>query len=182
MVYREVSVIEVREVLRVWLAGHGVRRTAELAGVDRKTVRRYVEAAQAAGLTQQSAPDALDDGLVGAVLSACRPGRPGGFGTAWDALCAREEQIRAWVRGGLTTVKIGDLLAREGTAVPYRTLARFVAERCEGGRSRATVRVDDGEPGAECQLDFARMGLVPDPGAGRRRLAHALIFTAVFSR
>ena len=58
MVYREVSVIEVREVLRVWLAGHGVRRTAELAGVDRKTVRRYVEAAQAAGLTQQSAPDA----------------------------------------------------------------------------------------------------------------------------
>ena len=87
-----------------------------------------------------------------------------------------------WVRGGLTTVKICDLLAREGTAVPYRTLARFVAERCEGGRSRATVRVDDGEPGAECQLDFARMGLVSDPGAGRRRLAHALIFTAVFSR
>jgi transposase len=182
VVYREVSVIEVREVLRVWLAGHGVRRTAELAGVDRKTVRRYVEAAQAAGLTQQSALDAVDDGLVGAVVSSCRPGRPGGFGTAWDALCAREEQIRAWVRGGLTTVKIGDLLAREGTAVPYRTLARFVAERCEGGRSRATVRVDDGEPGAECQLDFARMGLVPDPGAGRRRLAHALIFTAVFSR
>ena len=116
------------------------------------------------------------------MVSACRPGRPGGFGTAWDALCAREEQIRAWVRGGLTTVKIGDLLAREGTAVPYRTLARFVAERCEGGRSRATVRVDDGEPGAECQLDFARMGLVPDPDTGRRRLAHALIFTAVFSR
>ena len=75
MVYREVSVIEVREVLRVWLAGHGVRRTAELAGVDRKTVRRYVEAAQAAGLTQQSAPDALDDGLVGAVVSAGSAGR-----------------------------------------------------------------------------------------------------------
>jgi len=34
----------------------------------------------------------------------------------------------------------------------------------------------------ECQLDFARMGLVYDPGQGRRRVAHALIFTAVYSR
>ena len=48
--YREVSVIEVREVLRVWLSGAGFRRVAALAGVDRKTVRRYVAAAVAAGL------------------------------------------------------------------------------------------------------------------------------------
>ena len=34
----------------------------------------------------------------------------------------------------------------------------------------------------ECQLDFGRLGLVPDPDAGRRRVAHALIFTAVYSR
>src|SRR5262249_48890174 len=37
-------------------------------------------------------------------------------------------------------------------------------------------------PGVECQVDFARMGLVYDPGAGRRRVTHALIFTAVYSR
>ncbi|MGH3721134.1 MAG: hypothetical protein ACRDRI_20250 [Pseudonocardiaceae bacterium] len=34
----------------------------------------------------------------------------------------------------------------------------------------------------ECQIDFARMGLVYDSGSGRRRVAHALIFTAVCSR
>ncbi|MGH3820461.1 MAG: hypothetical protein ACRDRE_22475 [Pseudonocardiaceae bacterium] len=34
----------------------------------------------------------------------------------------------------------------------------------------------------ECQIDFARMGLVYDPGSGRRRVTHALIFTAVCSR
>jgi hypothetical protein len=44
------------------------------------------------------------------------------------------------------------------------------------------VRVDDGEPGVECQMDFGRMGLVPDPVAGRRRVTYALIFTACFSR
>jgi hypothetical protein len=38
MAYREVSVIEVREVLRAWLTGAGLRTVAAQAGVDRKTV------------------------------------------------------------------------------------------------------------------------------------------------
>ena len=42
MAFREVAVIEVREVLRAWLAGAGLRTVAEQAGVDRKTARRYV--------------------------------------------------------------------------------------------------------------------------------------------
>jgi hypothetical protein len=37
--FREVSVIEVREVLRAWLGGAGLRTAAERAGVDRKTAR-----------------------------------------------------------------------------------------------------------------------------------------------
>jgi len=41
MGFREVAVTEIREVLRAWLAGAGLRRVAERAGVDRKTARRY---------------------------------------------------------------------------------------------------------------------------------------------
>ena len=52
MVFREVSVIEIREVLRAWLAGKSERAVAAQAGVDRKTGRRYVEAAVAAGLSR----------------------------------------------------------------------------------------------------------------------------------
>ena len=44
------------------------------------------------------------------------------------------------------------------------------------------MRVNDGEPGDELQVDFGRMGLVFDPAAGRDRVVHALIFTACFSR
>ena len=42
MAFREVAVTEIREVLRAWLSGAGLRRVAEQAGVDRKTARRYV--------------------------------------------------------------------------------------------------------------------------------------------
>ena len=49
MAFREVRVFEVREVLRLWLRGEGLRGVERLAGVDRKTDRRYVTAAQAQG-------------------------------------------------------------------------------------------------------------------------------------
>ena len=75
------------------------------------------------------------------------------------------------------------LLERRGIVVPYRTLHRFCAERCGYGRTAATtVRVADGEPGAECQLDFGYLGLLADPVSGRQRKVHALIFTACYSR
>ena len=72
MGFREVSVIEVREVLRGWLDGSGPRTVAERAGVDRKTARRYVEAARAAGLGRGAGFEAVDDELVAAVVAAVR--------------------------------------------------------------------------------------------------------------
>ena len=44
MSFREVHVFEIREVLRLWLRGEGLRSIERLSSVDRKTVRRYVEA------------------------------------------------------------------------------------------------------------------------------------------
>jgi hypothetical protein len=124
----------------------------------------------------------LSDEVIAAVVSAVRPARPEGHGTAWQLLQGQREQITAWVGQDLSVVKIGDLLARRGVVVPYRTLHRFCVERCGFGRTAATVRVADGEPGVECQIDFARMGLIHDSASGRRRVTHALIFTAVYSR
>lgn len=51
--YREVTVIEIKEVLRLWLRNEmGQRPIAEMVGCDRKTVRRYLDAAVAAGLVR----------------------------------------------------------------------------------------------------------------------------------
>lgn len=183
MAFREVSVVEVREVLRAWLAGAGLRMVAAQAGVDRKTARRYVQAAQVAGVVRDGGVGQLSDEVIGQVVAAVRPARPAGHGSAWALLQAEQEQITVWVGKGLTVVKIGDLLARRGVVVPYRTLHRFCVECCGFGRGGGTtVRVADGEPGVECQIDFGRLGLVCDPATGRPRVTHALIFTAVYSR
>lgn len=182
MAFREVAVTEIREVLRAWLSGAGLRRVAEQAGVDRKTARRYVTAAAEAGLVRDGGPGQLTDELVGQVAEAVRPVRPGGHGRPWERLEACQAEIAAQVKAGLSVVKIGVLLERQGVVVPYRTLHRFCVERCGFGKTAATVRVADGEPGMECQIDFGYLGLLADPVAGRQRKVHALIFTAVYSR
>jgi transposase len=186
--FREVCVVEVREVLRGWLDGGGLRTVAERAGVDRKTARRYVQAAQEAGLSREAGRGAVSDELVALVVERVRPARPGGHGAAWEALAGRREEITKWVIGGLSLVKIHDLVARSGTVVPYRTLHRFAVAECgfTGRRARSTVRVADGEPGVECQVDFAQLGYLDDveaaTGVLRRRKVHALILTAACSR
>jgi transposase len=182
MAFREVAVTEIREVLRAWLSGTGLRRVAEQAGVDRKTARRYVDAAVGAGLVRDGGMSQLTDELVGQVAQAVRPARPGGHGLAWEQLEACHAEIEALVKQGLSVVKIGVLLERRGVVVPYRTLHRFCVERCGFGSTAATVRVADGEPGAECQVDFGYLGLLADPVSGQRRKVHALIFTACYSR
>lgn len=187
MGYREVTVIEVREVLRGWLGGAGLRTVAERAGVDRKTARRYVAAAQAAGLQREAGFAAVDDELVAVVVSAVRPARPNGHGAGWEALEAHHEQIKAWLAGDgkdakpLSVVKVHELLARRGCAVPYRTVHRFATERCGYRAKDTTVRVVDGEPGVELQVDFGHLGYLVGED-GRRRKVHALIFTACYSR
>src|SRR3954453_7617672 len=107
MGFGEVSVVDVREVLRAWLEGQGLRKVAERAGVDRKTARRYVGAAQAGGLSREaggagggvardagvSVDEAVTEELGGLVVEAVRPVRPSGHGAAWATLLGHEERV-----------------------------------------------------------------------------------------
>lgn len=158
---------------RGWLGGAGLRTVVEQAGVDRKTARRYVQAAEGRGGPRRwLGAGHRRGGRRG--RGGGTPGPPERARRAWQLLEAEREPITTWVDEGLTVVKIGTLLGRRGVVVPYRTLHRFCVACCGFGRGGQTVRVADGEPGMECQIDFGKMGLLHDPVAGRRRTVHAL--------
>lgn len=141
MAFREVGVHEIREVLRLWLRGEGLRSAARLAHVDRKTVRRYVEAARACGLDRAAGEEGqLGDELLSAVAERVRPHRAGGHGDSWALLAAHHDQFKDMLDDqGLTVVKAGELLAgraswcRSGrcTGTPLRCSAMAAAP---GGR------------------------------------------------
>jgi len=176
--FREVHMAEVREVLRLWKMGRGVREVERLLDVDRKTVRRYVEVATKVGLAR--GPGDVPDEVVGAVVAQLRPGRREWHGESWAELESQRAFIKAKLDDRLRLTKIETLLRRRGVVVPYRTLNRFCITELGFGNRGETVPVADGEPGQELQIDFGRLGLVGHKQP--RRAVKGLIFTACLSR
>ena len=179
MAFREVVMHEVTEVLRLWSSGVPLSRIAELLSLDRKTVRRYVEAAQQAGLQAGSAPSHEQLAGVAAAVQAM-PGRP--HGESWAACEARRGFISAQLAKGLKLTKVRRLLMRSGVEVPYPTLHRFAVTELGFGVGRTTLPVVDGEPGAELQIDTGWVGALEPDVFGRARKFRAWIFTPSFSR
>jgi len=58
MAFREVTMLEVTEVVRMWLSRLSKKQIARQLGLDVKTVRRYVKAAAECGLEQVQGPSA----------------------------------------------------------------------------------------------------------------------------
>ena len=182
MAFREVSVVQIKEVLRHWLRGEGERTVARAVGCrpqDRTALHRGRDEPRAS--IARGDEEQLTDELVGQVVERVRPHRPDGHGAAWRTLLGEEERIKAWVDEGLTVVKIGILLCpagRDGPAPDPGPLRRRALRGRSAQRRRSgwTTR----RPGSSCQVDFGRLGLVPD--GERRRVCQGLIFTACFSR
>ena len=178
MSYREVHVIEVKEVVRLWSMGESQRSIARLTGLDRKTVHRYVKAAQESG----GRPDEpVSEALVGEVVSRVRAQGPGVRGSSWSVCSAHRELLAGWLEESIPLSKVQELLSRHtGVKVPYRTLHRYATRELGVGGRRTTVRLADGKPGEELQMDFGAVGFLSE--GGRRRRVWALVLTAVVSR
>src|SRR5258708_2135387 len=102
MAFREVGVHEIREVLRLWGRGEGLRSIGRLSGLDRKTVRRYVTAAQSCGAQRDGGEGQLGDELLSRVAEAVRPHRADGHGAAWSLLDAHHGDLKSLLDDGLT--------------------------------------------------------------------------------
>jgi hypothetical protein len=187
MAYREIAMWEILEVLRRVHRGEGQRAIQRVTGHSRTTIRRWVACATELGWVW--VVEAPDEALARRVAERMQPlpvSRAAGESEVQLALHC--ERIRAWLAPdasgrGLRLSKVHQLLARQGIRVPYSSLHRFAVAHC-GFRDerRVTVRVAEVAPGELAEVDFGRLGLVPDPETGKRRTLHALIVTLVYSR
>lgn len=104
-------------------AASGLRVSATASTADRRTVRRYVEAAVAAGLDRKRGVDRLTDELVGMVVGYGATAWTRRHGESSDVVAARRTKIEVWLDDYVPVVKIGELLTREGVTVAERTSA-----------------------------------------------------------
>ena len=179
MPYREVTMFEVKEVLRLWLAGVAKKQIAARLGLDPKTVRRYVKSAVAAGI---HTPEALTEERLLVLMAALHasPGRS--HGDSWARCAGQREFIESLLKQRVRLSKIRRLLERHGVQVPYATLHRYAVAELSFGRTAATIVVADCGPGEEIQLDTGWMTLLEPDATGKRRRIRAWIFTPALSR
>lgn len=182
MAYREVTMLEVKEVLRLWLGKCGKRRIARLLNGDVKTVRGYIQAATELGLVREAGEAALTEELISSVLQKRRSSAHRPRGETWQHCEQRRQQIADYLSDGVRLSKVCRLLRRGGVEIPYPTLHRFAVAELGFGSTAATIPVIDCAAGQECQLDTGWvLRLAPD-ARGRKRRVKAWIFTAVRSR
>jgi hypothetical protein len=185
MVYREVHVIEIKEILLRILSKDSIRKVSSSLGLHRETIRNYIELAKGYGFDPyKDSKDGLTDELI-QKIKACA-----GISKGQSLLIPRNElllphkdKIEKYLESGLKGSKIIVLLARQGILVTKASFYRFVRNSCESYRRKnITVRLPESQPGKYAQADFGRLGMLWDSAASKLRIAWALVITLCYSR
>lgn len=129
--------IEIKEVIRQWLAGIPKKRIAAQLGLDPKTVRRYIAQAQSCGLELDHGVAALTDARVSEIVAALRTRPARAPSDSW-LVCEQQRAVIGKKLGqGLRLTRVHRLLARQGarcrtrrcTATPLRCSASAAQRR-----------------------------------------------------
>jgi transposase len=162
MAYRELSRMEIIEVVRRWQAGESQRAIARASGLARETVTKYLRAAERLGLRANGPPPTEEQ-----MVQLVQAGRVATAPRTWAApqqarLEPYQEQILSWLRDDrLLITRVQELLGQHGLRVSYGTLERFawrLGVRPRGGQRGATMR---------CRVALRRdpaVSLKRDPG------------------
>jgi transposase len=181
MAYKEVSRVEITEIIRRWQAGATVRGLARASGLSRNTIKKYILAAEGQGLTR-AGPPPTEDQTLSLVQVNIAGRRPAAIPTE-SILSPWADQIHRWLKDDrLRLTRIQELLLGHNCTVAYTSLRRFIARRGWGENNRDTVRLADTAPGEVAEMDFGRLGMVWDPDSGRKRLVWVMVIVLAYSR
>ena len=78
--------------------------------------------------------------------------------------------------------RIHELLVARGCPVSYQSVWGFLQRRQWRRPRRTTIRMEETPPGEVAEMDFGRLGLIHDPGSGRRRVVYGLVLVLGYSR
>jgi transposase len=184
MAYRELTVVDISELLRRWLRGDPLRDIGRAGLADRKTIRRYIAAAGREGLAVGMPHSKLTDETVMRVASHVQVGAPIQPGTSREVCAKHVDLLLKWRKEGARGPKLVKLLARHaGVEVPRRTLQRFMEQTLAAlSKEKSTQYVATCDPGKELQVDYETLGKVFDADTEQHRVLHAFVCTSVFSR
>jgi transposase len=186
MARRTFDVIDVTEILVHWHAGRSLNEMSQSLGVDRKTIRKYVAPAVAAGVIP-GGPTRSEGEWQDLVrewfpeLSDTRLRQ-----VTWPAIAAHHDYIAEQLKAGVRMSTIHQRLRDErGLAASVASFRRYVAANIpeEARRSQVTVwSPRQAEAGEQAQIDYGMLGRWLDPVSGKLRTVWAFVMVLACSR
>src|SRR5215207_5948142 len=185
MARRTFDVTDVTEILVHWYAGRSQSEVATSLGVDRKTIRKYLAPAIAAGMRPGGPAVTAAEWaeLVGRWFPQVSDARLRQI--TWPQIERHRDYIVDMLGIGVTQATIHQRLRDEqGLEASVASLKRWVAANLpeEVRRERVTVLADEAQPGAEAQIDYGHLGSWTDPRSGKRYRVWAFVMVLVCSR
>lgn len=167
--------MDIRELLLHIRAGSSDRQIERDMKVDRRTIKRYREWAEAQGLLV-GALSSLEDLRVIANQTLSKQTPPQNV----SSVEPYRDLVEQLVKENVEIAAIKCRLEEQGFTGSYAAVYRFV-RRIKPRTPKATVRVER-KPGAEAQVDFGYAGRMIDPDTDKLRRAWAFVMTLSWSR
>jgi transposase len=183
---RTFDVIDVTEILVHWHAGRSLSEMSGSLGVDRKTIRKYVAPAVAAGIV----PGGPSKG-EGEWQDLVREWFPELSDTrlrqvTWPAIAEHHEYVAEQLKAGVRMSTVHQRLRDErGLAASVASFRRYVAANVpeEARRGQVTVwNPHPAEAGEQAQVDYGQLGRWLDPLTGKARVVWAFVMVLAYSR
>jgi transposase len=186
MARRTFDVIDVTEILVHWHAGRSLSEMSQSLGVDRKTLRKYVAPAVAAGITP-GGPARTEQEWAELVrgwfpeLADTRLRQ-----VTWPAIAVHRDYIAAQLKAGVRMSTIHQRLQDEhGLAASVASFRRYVAANIPDEIRRSQVVVwspRQAQAGEQAQIDYGQLGRWLDPVTGKLRTVWAFVLVLACSR
>ena len=181
MGYNPQGIMNIYEIIRRWHQGHTITGIAAGLNLDRKTVRRYIRAAQQAGVNREGPLREEADllGILQPLVPTQERSRPGA-----EQFAPYREEIIGLLEDAcdpLTLKSAWQVISQRHPEISasYSSLKRVVRSwrPARKGSWRHETR-----PGEQTQLDYGKVGLLWDPQTERRRTVYAFVGTLCWSR
>ncbi|MGB8705510.1 MAG: IS21 family transposase [Gillisia sp.] len=182
MAYRRIINMEILEVIRRYFDSQNISQISQLSGIDRKTIRKYIQEIQKEGIT------GYDREKILSVLPKIIPKISGRPSITRKNLDEYKQEIKELITNKENKIKaktafevIVEKHGLEGK-ISYSSFKRFVRDnKFSIYNDKTTCRLEF-EPAEQIQIDYGKMGLIYDPFTKKNRTVYAFIGTLSSSR
>lgn len=179
---KEIKMEELVEVLYQWHMGRNISQIKRSLGLDRKTIRKYIELALSQGFSQDM--DVQQDNyyleLVGKIQGGLNI--PLSHSEAYKKTARYQSTIEKLLSKKYMTPKQAYRILKSdyNYTLSYSSFNRYINIRYpKEPRNCLRIEVKASE---EAQVDFGRAGNMYDPETSKMRRAHAFVLSLSYSR